>query len=173
MRNLCKQTAIIALICLNAAAALGFQPMAATVRVENGTLYDYVNIGEQPKATDGYDNAYDTISPGNLNADMGLPFISAVIVHPEWKAGLRELRGDMRPPAKRQEWQLLITSSLARGTPLTVGLQPEQSRLPKGVQLILREKAGGKEINLTAGKSEIPAPGPGAKSTLHIIAEQP
>ena len=132
--------AIITTICLTSVAAMGFEPMTATIRVMNGSLYDYVIIGEHPKATDGYDNAYDTISPGNLNATMGQPFISVIITHPEWKPALRELRGDIRSLAQRQEWVLVIGSSLAKGTPLTVALQSGQRSLPQAVKLTLRNK---------------------------------
>ena len=86
---------IIATICLTSVAAMGFEPMTAIIRVSNGSMYDYVIIGEHPKATDGYDNAYDTISPGNLDTDMGQPFISVIIPHPDWKPAMRELRGDI------------------------------------------------------------------------------
>ena len=80
---------------------MGFDPMTATIRVSSNSLYDYVVIGERPQATDGFDNAYDTISPGNLNADMGQPFISVIIPHPEWKPAMREMRGDIRSPAEK------------------------------------------------------------------------
>ena len=79
---------IITIICLTSVAAMGFDSMTATIRVSNNSLYDYVIIGEHPQATDGFDNAYDTISPGNLNADMGQPFISVIIPHPEWKPAM-------------------------------------------------------------------------------------
>ena len=145
--------------------------MTATIRVSNGSLYDYVGIGERPEATDGFDNAYDTISPGNLNATMGEPYISVIILHPEWKPAMREMRGDVRSLAKRQEWQISITSSLAKGTPLAVALQPGQSRLPQAVKLILRNKKKGTDLRTES--YSLPAPGPGTTSTLSIIAEQP
>lgn len=163
--------ALIALICLTGTAAPGFEPMTATIRVSSGDLYDYVLIGEQSKATDGFDNAYDTISPGNLNADMGEPFIAAVMLHPDWKPGLREMRGDIRAMAKKQQWQLCITSTLAKGARLTVALQAGDGALPKGVRLTLRD--GGKEADLRRGEYILPAPGPGTSSTIFIIAEQP
>src|SRR5689334_23135475 len=109
--------ASIILICLTSVASLGFEPMEATIRVSNGSLYDYVVIGEHPQATDGFDNAYDTVSPGNLNADMGQPYISVVIPQPEWKPAMRKMRGDIRSPAKKQEWKIAISSSLPKGTP--------------------------------------------------------
>ena len=152
---------------------MGFQPMTATIRVSNGSLYDYVVIGEHPKASNGFDNAYDTISPGNLNADMGEPYISIIIPQPQWKPALRELRGDLRSPAKSQQWQLAISSSLAKGTPFKLELQAEGSALPQAMKLILKEREGKKETDLRGGEYSFAAPGPGKTTTLFITAEQP
>ena len=173
MQNALCIAAIIITICLTNVAAMGFEPMTATIRVSNNSLYDYVIIGEHPQATDGFDNAYDTISPGNLNADMGQPFISVIIPHPEWKPAMREMRGDIRSPAKRQEWHLHITSSLPKGTPLNVAFRKGESTLPPGVTLTLKENATKAEHNLGAHSYMIAAPGPGAITKLLISAEQP
>ncbi|MDR3579647.1 MAG: hypothetical protein P4L44_06775 [Oryzomonas sp.] len=161
------------MLILTCVAAMGLEPMTATIRVMNGSLYDYVIIGEHPKATDGYDNAYDTISPGNLNASMGQPFISVIISHPDWKPAMRELRGDIRSMAKKQEWQLIITSSLPKGTPLNVAFQKKGNTLPQGMKLLLKEEATSKEHDLGRWSYMIEAPGPGAATKLLIIAEEP
>jgi len=166
-------TIVTSMCLISNVAAMGFEPMTATIRVSSGSLYDYVVIGEYPKATDVYDNAYDTISPGNLNADMGQPFISVIIRHPDWKPAMRELRGDIRSLAKRQEWQLAISSSLAKGTPLTIALEPDRTTLPKGMSLTLRDPVKKVETNLSAESHTITAPGQGLSSRLVIIVEQP
>ena len=163
----------ITTICLTSVAAMGFEPMTATIRVSSGSLYDYVVIGEDLKATDGFDNAYDTISPGNLNANMGQPFISVIIRHPDWKPAMRELRGDIRSLAKRQEWQLTISSSLAKGTPLTIALEPDRTTLPKGMSLTLRDPVKKVETNLSAESHTITAPGQGFSGRVVVIVEQP
>jgi hypothetical protein len=165
--------AIMTTICLTGVAAMGFEPMTATIRVSNGSLYDYVIIGEHQKATNGFDNAYDTISPGNLNADMGQPFISVIVPQPEWKPAMRELRGDIRSLSKRQEWPLTITSSLAKGTPLSIVLQTEGTTLPQGVRLTLHDGKTKKGTDLRTGTYTLPSPGLGTTSKLFIIAEQP
>ena len=152
-------------------AAMGFEPVTASIRVSCGNLYDYVVIGEHPQATDGFDNAYDTISPGNLNADMGQPFISVIIPHPEWKPAMREMRGDIRSLAKQQQWNLNITSSIAEGMPINIALQTEGTTLPRGVKLTLSDKK--KEIDLKTSNFTLPASGPGTTIKLLIIAEQP
>jgi hypothetical protein len=158
-------------VCLTSVAAMGLEPITATLRVSNGALYDYVVIGEHPKATDGYDNAYDTISPGNLNADMGEPYISTVVSHPDWKPAKVELRGDIRALAKRQEWHLLVTSSLPAGTPLTLELQQDRTSMPKGIKLTIRDQDGGVK-DLRTSSFTLAAPKPETKSQLVIIAEQ-
>jgi len=172
MQNIRYIAAIITAICLTSVAAMGFESMTATIRVSNNSLYDYVIIGEHPKATDGFDNAYDTISPGNLNADMEQPFISVIIPHPEWKPVMREMRGDIRSLARKQEWQLAITSSRPKGTLLNVALKKEESNLPPGVKLTLKEDATKAEHNLGAHSYMITAPGPGAITKLLICVEQ-
>ncbi|QXE92730.1 hypothetical protein KP001_09490 [Geomonas subterranea] len=158
------------MILATAVAAMGFEPMTATVRVSSGQLYDYVVIGEHPGATDSFDNAYDIISPGNLNADMGDPFISAVVSHPEWRPA-REMRGDTRSPAKKKQWDVSVTSSLAKGTPLVVSIVPEESRLPK--QATIAAKEGNTQVDLTNNEYILSAPGPGSVARLKIVAEQP
>jgi hypothetical protein len=165
--------AAITIICLTSAMAMGFEPMTASIKVMNGRLYDYVIIGEHPKATDGYDNAYDTISPGNLNATMGQPYISVIVSHQDWKPAMRELRGDIRSMAKRQEWQLIISSSLPKGTPLNVAFQMKESTLPQGMKLTLKEDATSKEHDLGRWSYMLAAPGPGTTTKLLIIADQP
>jgi len=150
---------------------MGYEPMSAAIRVSKGSLYDYVLVAEDPRATDGFDNAFDTISPGNLNQSLGEPYISVTVQQPTWKPALRELRGDVRAPAKRQQWQISITSSLAKGEPLSVELQSDRTRLPQGTRLILRDSNN--ESDLREAKCSVPAPGPGAATKLLIIAEQP
>ncbi|HBA89336.1 MAG TPA: hypothetical protein DCZ75_15520 [Geobacter sp.] len=153
-------------------AVFGFAPLCATVRVSSGSLYDYVVLGEHPKATEGFDNAYDTISPGNLNAAMGEPFISVVVAHPDWKPAMRELRGDVRLPGKREQWRVAVTSSLPKGTPLKVALAGEESTLPGGARLLLSRDR--KETELSGkGAYTLPAPGPGTTTTIFITLEQP
>lgn len=172
MRGARCLAAIALATCLGSVAALGFQPMSATLRVSSGSLYDYVVLGEHPKATDGFDNAYDTVSPGNLNADMGEPFISVVLPRPEFKPAFRELRGDLRSPSRSQQWQLALRSSLPKGTPLTLALQDEGRSLPAGMTLTVREGTG-KGTDLTSGNYPLLAPGPGRSTTLLVSAEQP
>ena len=104
---------------------------------------------------------------------MGRPFISVVVSHPDWKPAMRELRCDIRSLAKRQEWQLMISSSLPKGTPLNVAFRKKESTLPQGMRLALKEDGAVKEHDLGRWSYMIEAPGPGATTRLLVIAEQP
>lgn len=162
-----------ALFTLCSAAAFAFEPVSATVRVSGGRLYDYVLLGQHPKATDGFDNAYDTISPGNLNAAMGEPYLSVVVKQPGWKPAFRELRGDVRLPGKRQEYRLAVTSSLPKGTPLKLLLVEEESALPEGARLRLKVEGEKGEVELGRDACRLAAPGPGSGTGILVTVEQP
>ena len=171
IRRACFTITMVTSIGLSPLAGLAFEEMSATIRVSNGALYDYVIIGEHLLASDGFDNAYDTISPGNLNSDMGLPFISAVIAQPDWKPAMRELRGDIRVPARKQQWQIRINSSLDKGTPLAVTLQPGPGATSQRFGVTLSDNK--KSTDLRTGTYNVPAPGPGGTAELVVSVEQP
>ena len=172
IRRACFTTiTMITILGLTPSRVLAFEEMTATIRVTSGALYDYVIVGEHLKASDGFDNAYDTISPGNLNSDMGLPYISAVIVQPDWKPAMRELRGDMRAPAGKQQWRIRINSSLDKGTPLAVTLQPGRGTTSQGFGVTLSDTK--KSTDLRTGTCNVPAPGPGGTAELVLSVEQP
>lgn len=167
-----KSLALAFAITSLAVPAAASEPLTATVKVACRGVYDYVVLGEHPKASDGFDNAYDTISPGNLNADMGEPFVTVVSEPGEGRKGARELRGDVRLPAKRRTWRLAVSSSLPEGTPLEVTLVGEESSLPAGARLYLSEggEAPGRDFS---SRATLPAPGPGRRRALFITVEQP
>lgn len=173
MKILCLLAASAIVLGFTVVASLASGPMKATILISSGALYDYVIIGEDSRATDGYDNAYDTISPGNLNEAMGEPFITAVLLHPEWKAPLRELRGEIRSVAAQQKWRLSVRSSLPEGTPLNLSLQREETALPQGMKLIVADAARNEQKDLLSQKCIISAPGPGRSKELTIAAVLP
>lgn len=156
--------------CLAPFTAFAVEPMAATIKVSGGGVYDYVVIGESPKASDGFDNAYDTLAPGdNLNAT----YISSYFSHPEWGAAKTTFRGDIRTLAEKQEWALSFYSTLSSGTPLTVELQPGMNVLPQGLRLTIKDSGNTTSANLIDGHLTLTAPAPGITSQLIITAEQP
>ncbi|UPU37858.1 hypothetical protein M1B72_09160 [Geomonas paludis] len=163
---------VLALCLVSGQAAWGLEAFKARIQVSSGGLYDYVLIGERPEASDDYDNAYDIVSPGNLNASMGEGFINAVVSHPEWKPALQELRGDMRSASKKQQWILVVTSSLERETTLRVELKPEAGALPTNVRLVLRDEDGGKAVVLSEAPYLVPAPGKKQQLKFELTAEQ-
>jgi hypothetical protein len=161
------------LVLLTCSVALGYQAASFRLTVSSGALYDYVVLGEHPKATDGFDNAYDTVSPGNLNAALGQPFLGMLILYPDRKPAQRELKGDFRSPAARQSWTLAVTSSLPKGTALEVTLKPERLGLPLEAAVLLREPQSPGRIDLRKGSRKVAAPGPGAALMMTVEMEQP
>lgn len=161
---------LAAIACLVPAAALAFEPMAATVRVSGGGVYDYVVIGESPKATDGFDNAYDTLAPsGSLNST----YISTYFNHTDWKAPKTTFRGDIRSMAEKQEWILNVVSTLPAGTPLKVELTPGLNVLPEKVALTITNPTTSITSDLKTGSLTLVAPAPGAILQLTLSVQQP
>lgn len=172
MKNAFKHitTILATAACLFPLTALAVEPMAATVKVSGGGVYDYVVIGESPKATDGYDNAYDTLSPGD---SLNSTYISTYFSHPEWAAVKKTFRGDIRTLAEKQEWSLSIASTLPVGTPLTVELQPGLNILPQGLQLTIKDIGNTTSANLIGGTYSLVSPASGTTTQLIITVLQP
>jgi len=159
---------IILALCAFPSLAAAYQSLAATVRVSSGSTYDYVIIGESPLATDGFDNAYDTIAPG---ASLNNVWISAYFDHPEWNAVKRQFRGDIRSAAASQTWVLTVEQNLPAGTFCTISLDAVASILPMNAGIILTDPKGGATVDLKAGSYTFAATaGP---STFDITITQP
>lgn len=172
MKTTCKQLVLSLVIatCLSPVLALAVEPMAAVIRVSGGNVYDYVVIGESSRATDGFDNAYDTLSPGD---SLNTTYISTWFSHPEWAAAKSTFRGDIRTLAEKQEWILIIASTLPTGTPLTVGLQAGLNVLPQGLQLTIKDTGNTTTVNLIGDHLTLASPAPGSITQLIITAIQP
>jgi hypothetical protein len=168
MKRTIQNIAIIATLLLPV-AAFAFEPMAATIKISGAGIYDYILIGESPRATDGFDNAYDTMSPGD---SLNTNYISSYISHPEWGAIKNNFRGDIRSIAETQEWTITIASSLPAGTPLNVELQTGLNILPQGLQLTIKDIGNTTSANLINGRLSISSPAPGATTQLIITAQQ-
>lgn len=147
MKHILAITTMLSLFALPGLALAG-KPLAATVTVYNGSTYDYVIIGEQAGASDGYDPLYDILAPG---ASLNATWISAYINHPEWNQAKSQFRGDIRSIAEKQEWMLTVTSSLPAGTPVTIALNPRTSFLPADAVLQLSDSQAGKAEVLNSG----------------------
>lgn len=148
--------------------ARAYQPLAATVKVSGGSAYDYVIIGESPLATDGFDNAYDTIAPGgSLNG----VWITAYFDHPEWNAVKRQFRGDIRSASPSQTWLLTVEHNLPAGTPCTISLDSRTSIVPFYAGITLIDLKSGDKADLKTGSYTFAAAvGP---RTFAITIEQP
>lgn len=161
---------LAAAACLSPLTAVAYEPLAAKIKVSSGTVYDYVSIGEKAKATDGYDNAFDSMSPGdNLNAI----YINSYLSHPEWGQLKSTFKGDIRSIAEKQEWTITIASTLPAGTDLTVALKEGRNLLPAGLKLIAQNNSSNVSADLVTGALHIPAPGGTATTLITVTAIQP
>jgi len=155
--------------CLFPLSVSAFEPMSAKIKVSSGKLYDYVVIGEHAKATDGFDNAFDSISPsGNLNT----AYINTYIAHPEWGEIKKNFKGDTRSISAVQEWTVSVASTLPAGTVLSVALKEGRNILPAGMKLTARDIGNTVSVDMATGTLQIPAPGPSATSMIVITARQ-
>ncbi len=150
MKHLYRIVAVAAVIAaiwaVDASAAPGFE---ARIRISGGGTYDYCVIGMNGKATDGFDNAYDILSPG-----LGLndTFISCTIPHPEWNAVKSDFRGDIRSLKPSDEWHLVVQTNLPAGTPLTMTVLPSGKRNARLVRIVVDDFATGRRADL--GRSD-------------------
>lgn len=123
------------------------------VEVRAGTLYDYVLIGMNQAATDGLDNAYDTVAPG---MGVGDRYILMTVPHPDWKAVKADFRTDFRAVKKSDTWVTMITTNFPDGTPLTMSIDREQSKLVPGYAVIVEDMATGTVQDLAQGAYVFP-----------------
>lgn len=167
-----KNKFLLALLFILAVPALSLasEPLAALIRISNGAVYDSVVVGENFKATDGYDNLFDTFSAG---ASLNDTYISAWFDHPEWQQVKSQFRGDIRSIAETQEWTVSVVSTFPAGTPLTVEIDNRLNILPHDLQLTVKNAGAATSASLLAGgKFVFQASAPGATSQLIINAQQ-
>ena len=126
------------------------QNVGVEVAIETraGSVYDYIIIGMHKDATDGLDNAYDTVTPG---LGVGEQYILMVVPHPEWKSVKTDFRTDFRAMNKLNTWEAMVTTNLPDGTQLTMSIDREQSKLPTGRSVIVEDMATGAVQDLEQG----------------------
>lgn len=159
---------IILALCAFPSLAAAYQSLAATVKISSGNSYDYVIIGESPLATDGFDNAYDTISPGgSLNSF----WINSYFDHPEWNGVKRQFRGDIRSTAASQTWTLTVEQKLPADALCTISYDAVASLLPITAAMKLVDPKSGAIVDLKTDSYTFVATA--APSTFSITITQP
>lgn len=144
MRKLIAIAFIIAATVTNVWAS----DMRAKIKVSGGGTYDYFIVGEMDGATDGFDNAYDSLYPaGNMNET----YIMSSFYHPEWAVVKSEFRADTRSVADIQQWDVDIYTNLPNGTMLTMSLM-EGSKLPADYTLTIEDTATGQQTDMRTGE---------------------
>jgi len=134
----------LALLLFLSANAFAISDMKAKIKVSGGNTYDYFIFGMMTDATDGFDNAYDTISPG---PNMNDTYISTYFSHPEWNAVKSEFRADFRSIKESDEWTVSVYTNLAAGTALTMALQSEGSNI-SGYSLTVEDTTTGQMTDI-------------------------
>ena len=146
------------------------QDIEVAIEVRADKIYDYVLIGMHRDATDGLDNAYDTLTPGPGMSDQ---YILMVVPHPEWQALKADFRTDFRAMKGHDTWKVLITTSLSDGTPLTMSIDQEQSKIPDGYSVTVEDMATGALQDLEQGAYVFPVKASGlAQQFMISIARQ-
>ena len=167
--------AAVAIMIATAPAAAADKPKSrqnieAAIEVRAGKLYDYVLIGMHRDATDGFDNAYDTVTPG---VGVGNQYILSVIPHSDWNTVKTDFRTDFRAMKSHDAWDVLITTNLAAGTPLTVAIDQEQSKIPEGCAVRIEDMSTGAVQDLERGAYVFPVKASGLAQQFRIsIARQ-
>lgn len=152
---------------LLSANAFALSDMKAKIKVSGGGTYDYFVIGEMQGATDGFDNAYDTISPGY---NMNDTYISTYFSHPEWGQVKSEFRGDIRSLKEYDEWTVTVYTNLSDGTALTMSLQNEDSTLPSEYKITVEDTETGKITDILSSSYEFTVSGSNTSRYLKITA---
>ena len=139
------------------------------IEVRSGIVYDYILIGMNPDATDGKDNLYDTVSPG-----MGIndQYILMVVPHPEWNTVKTDFRTDFRSVKKSDTWEAVVTTNLPDGTPLTMSIDWEQTKLPASYAVVVEDLTTGATQALDQGGYLFPVKTSGIARQFRITVEK-
>lgn len=131
----------------------------------SGKVCDYLLIGMKPDATDGKDNLYDAVAPAPGMSDW---FVSTVIPHPEWNDVKGDFRTDFRSPKRSDTWEALVNTNLPDGTPLTLSIDWEQTKLPPNYAVIVEDMATGVTQAIDEGAFVLPVKTSGIPREVRI-----
>jgi len=145
------------------------QNVEVAIETRAGSVYDYILIGMHHDATDGLDNAYDTVTPGQ---GVGDRYILMVMPHPDWKSVKTDFRTDFRAMKKLEIWEAMVTTNLPDGTPLTMSIDREQSKLPAGYAVIIEDMVTGAAQNLEKGAYVFPVKTSGLAQQFRITLKK-
>jgi len=139
------------------------------IETRAGKVYDYVLIGLHKDATDGLDNAYDTLTPG---LGVGDHYILMVVPHPEWSSVKTDFRTDFRSMKTSDTWEATVTTSLPDETPLTMSIDQEQSKIPEGYSVTVEDMLTGAVQALEQGAYVFPVKSSGIARQFRITVSK-
>lgn len=139
------------------------------IEVRSGGVYDYILIGMKADATDGRDGLYDTVSPG---MGMNDQYILMVVPHPEWQASKTDFRTDFRSVKKSDTWEASVNTNLPDGTPLTMSIDWEQTKLPASYAVVVEDMATGATQAIDKGEYVFPVKTSGIARQFKITIEK-
>jgi len=130
---------------------------------------DFVIIGMKADATDGRDNKYDGVSPGLGMSDS---YVSMVIPHPDWTDVKTDYRTDFRSVKKSDTWEALVNTNLPDGTPLTMSINWERTKLPANFAVMVEDMATGAVTAIDKGEYVFPVKTSGIARRFLITIEK-
>jgi hypothetical protein len=151
-RSITSALLIFVLALIGAGVAAGSDVMMKpgniklAVQVKGAGTYDYIIVGMNSGASDGFDNAYDTVTPG---PGMTNPYILTVIKHPKWKTVKKEFRTDFRAVKRNERWDMTVMTNAAAGTQLMVSIDADRSSIPSSCRVLVKDPDTGITHDLT------------------------
>ncbi|MBW6515326.1 MAG: fibronectin type III domain-containing protein [Candidatus Cloacimonetes bacterium] len=116
------------------------------VQNDNGLIYDTVEFGSNPFATDGYDSNFDILKGDNPGGD----YIFAMSYHSNWNVNLRNLQRDIYgffDPDLYLKTYVIRISTNQTNQPITILLSDNFSR--NSEKVYLRDATTGNMVDLT------------------------
>jgi hypothetical protein len=119
-----------------------------TLKVTGGGVYDYCIAGVRVGATDGYDNAFDVLSPpGSLLST----YINTYFPHVEWGPLYSKLRRDIKAPDLPKEWIFEVNSNILGE--LTIQWPDIKNAISDKKAVLVDMEGTGQEIDMQASSS--------------------
>jgi hypothetical protein len=132
--------------------------MKAGVKFSGSSLADYVIVGMHDKASDGFDNAFDTFSPGAPMVKYETdPYFTVYMLHEGWSVIKDEYKGDLRAVKYAEQWTVTVKSTNGFTEELTMSLMPEKTDLNR-YAIAVEDLSGGDTVDLVDGSYSFTLP---------------
>ena len=119
-----------------------------TLKVTGGGVYDYCIAGVRVGATDGYDNAFDVLSPPS---SLLSTYINTYFPHAEWGPFYSKMRRDIKAPDLPKEWVFEVNSNIVGE--LTIQWPDIKNAIPDKEAALVDIEGTGQEIDMQSFSS--------------------